>query len=353
MAGCVKVGFELEMSDIKTADAATVVYGDLLHWKDCYGENYDKPTLTYDRFHVVSDGTLCNSDGTCCMANYRDSEGCRQPADRSEGHPDHLKWKGAELISPVFDWESAADVANVFSRCEEDYFPKFKKAGAVCNADLYDGLHVHIDISALSWTEVRELLVAIEPVQWQLGRLTSEWRRHEFFRAEELASLRTAKTRDEFDASYRTIRGHRGGLFLLPRWHDRIRRVVDIGPYLDPNRPDTIEFRCFRAAMDTAYIAECIELALDVLRGCHRTGFEEEIETRVEELLRKHRKHIFNGEFAGEVLSGGPVPVLDELWRVAPDVKPKCNSIEDVLEEMRRQILEFQNRRRHSMKPTE
>ena len=140
---------------------------------------------------------------------------------------------------------------------------------------------------------------------------------------------------------------------MLPRWHDRIRRVVDIGPYLDPTRPDTIEFRCFRAAMDTAYIAECIELALDVLRGCHRTGFEEEIETRVEELLRQHRKHIFNGEFAGEVLSGGPVPVLDELWRVAPDVKPKCNSIEDVLEEMRRQILEFQNRSRHSMKPTE
>ena len=135
------------------------------------------------------------------MANYRDSEGCRQRADRSEGHTDHLKWKGAELISPVFDWESAAEVANVFSRCEDDYFPKFKEAGAVCKSDLYDGLHVHIDISALSWTEVRELLVAIEPVQWQLGRLTSEWRGHEFFRAEELTSLRTAKTRDAFDLS--------------------------------------------------------------------------------------------------------------------------------------------------------
>jgi hypothetical protein len=39
MTGHVKVGFELEMSDIKTADAATIVYGDLLHWKDCYGEH--------------------------------------------------------------------------------------------------------------------------------------------------------------------------------------------------------------------------------------------------------------------------------------------------------------------------
>ena len=231
-------------------------------------------------------------------------------------------------------------MANVFSRCEDDYFPKFKEAGAVCKSDLYDGLHVHIDISTLSWTEVRELLLAIEPVQWQLGRLTSEWRGHKFFRAEELASLRMAKTRDEFDASYRTIRGCRDGLFLLPRWHDRIRRVVDIGPYLDPNRPDTIEFRCFRAAMDTAYIAECIELALDVLRGCHRNGFEEEVEMRVEELLRKHRKHVFNGEFAGEVVSGGPVLVLDELWRVAPDVKDReCKSVEAVLEEMKREML--------------
>jgi hypothetical protein len=348
----VKVGFELEMSDIKTADAATIVYGDLLHWKDCYGEYCDKPTLTYDRFHVVSDGTLCNSDGTFCMVSYRDSEGNGQPADRSEGHPDHLKWKGAELISPVIDWESAADVANVFSRCEDDYFPKFKKVGAVCQADLNDGLHVHIDISALSWTEVRDLLLAIEPVQRQLGRLTSEWRGHEFFQAEEIASLRTAKTRDDFDTSYRTIRGSRGGLFLLPRWHDRIRRVVDIGPYLDPDRPDTIEFRCFRAAMDTAYIAECIELSLDVLRGCHRAGFQEEIETRVEKLLRKHRKHIFNAEFAGEVASGRLVPRFDELWRVTPDVEPKCSSIEDVLEEMRRNILEFQERSRRSTRLT-
>ena len=38
MTGHLKVGFELEMSDIKTVDAATIVYGDLVHWKDCYGE---------------------------------------------------------------------------------------------------------------------------------------------------------------------------------------------------------------------------------------------------------------------------------------------------------------------------
>ena len=269
MTGHLKVGFELEMSDIKTADAATIVYGDLVHWKDRYGD-HARPTLTYDRFHVMSDGTLRNSDGTRCMNSYRDSEGRWQRADRSEGHPDHLKWKGAELISPAFDWESAADVADVFSRCENDYFPRFKEAGAVCKADLHDGLHVHLDISALSWTEVRELLLAIMPVQWELCRLKSEWWGHQAFEDERLESLRTAKTRDEFDASYRTIRGPQGGLFLLPRWHDHIRRVVDVGPYLDPDRPDTIEFRCFRAAMDTAYIAECIELALEVLRGCHR-----------------------------------------------------------------------------------
>ena len=93
-----------------------------------------------------------------------------------------------------------------------------------------------------------------------------------------------------------------------------------------------------------------------MLRGCNRTGFEEEIETRVEELLRQHREHVFNGEFAGEVVSGGPVPVLDELWRVAPDIAPKegeCNSVEAVLEEMKRKIEEFQNRRRRSTKLTE
>lgn len=335
MTGHVKVGFELEMSDIKTADAATIVYGDLLHWKDRYG-NCAKPTLTYDRFHVMSDGTLYNSDGTVCMISYRDSEGRLQRANKSEGHPDHLKWKGAELISPAFDWDSAAEVADVFSRCEDDYFPKLKKAGAVCKADLNDALHVHLDISALSWTEVRELLLAIVPVQWELSRLKSEWWGYQLFRDEELESLRTAKTRDEFDARYMTIRGYRGGLFLLPRWHDRIRRVVDIGSYLDPDRPNTIEFRCFRAAMDTAYITECIELARDVLLACHRTGFEREIETRVEELLSKYREHVFSGELAGVAGTSGPPPTLDELWRVAPDVTPKhrdWNPLEALLAE--------------------
>ena len=318
----VKVGFELEISDIKTADAAIIVYGDLARWKDRCGD-HARPTLSYDRFHVVSDGTLINSDDTYCMYNYRDSEGCLQRADKSEGHPDHLKWKGAELISPAFDWDSAADVAGVFSRCEDDYFPKFKEAGAVCKADLFDGLHVHLDISALSWTEVRELLLAIVPVQWELCRLKSVWWGHQVFKDEELEALRTAKTRDEFDASYRTIRGWQAGLYLLPRWHDRIRRVVDIGPYLDPDRPDTIEFRCFRAAMDTDYIAACIELALDVLRGCHQTGFWKKIETRVANLLSKYQEHIFNGEFAGVAGIGGPPPELDELWRVALDAAPK------------------------------
>jgi hypothetical protein len=322
MTGCAKVGFELEMSDIKTADAATIVYGDLAQWKDCYGD-HARPTLTYDRFHVVSDCTLYNSDGTVCMDSYRDSEGCYQGADKSEGHPDHLKWKGAELISPAFDWESAGEVADVFSRCEDDYFPTFKAAGAVCRADLNDGLHVHLDISELSWREVRELLLAIVPVQWELCRLKSEWGGHQVFKDKELESLRTAKTRDEFDTCYRTIRSSQGGLYLLPRWQDRIRRVVDIGPYLDPDRPDTIEFRCFRAAMDTAYIAECIEFAREVLKGCHRTGFWKEIEQRVEELLRKHRDHVFNDELAGVAGVGGPPPELAELWRVATDVPPK------------------------------
>jgi hypothetical protein len=319
MTGHLKVGFELEMSDIKTVDAATIVYGDLVHWKDRYGD-HARPTLTYDRFHVVSDGTLYNSDGTFCMSSYRDSEGRLQRADKSEGHPDHLKWKGAELISPAFDWDSTAEVAELFSRCEDDYFPKFREAGGVCRADLYDALHVHLDISALSWTEVRELLLAIVPVQWELCRLKSGWWGHQVFQDEELESLRTAKTRDEFDACYRTIRSWQGGLYLLPRWHDRIRRVVDIGPYLDPDRPDTIEFRCFRAAMDTAYTAECIELAREVLNGCHDTGFWKKIETQVERMLRSHWEHVFNDESAGVAGVGSSPPELDELWRVAPDI---------------------------------
>ena len=273
------------------------------------------------------------------------------------GHPDHLKWKGAELISPAFDWESTGNVAAVLSRCEDDYFPRLKEAGAVCKADLRDGLHVHFDISALSWTEVRELLLAIVPVQMELSRLKSEWWGHHLFQRDELESFRTAKTQNEFDVRYRTIRSWEGGLFLLPRWHDRIRRIVDVGPYLDPNRPDTIEFRCFRAAMDTSYIAECIDLAREVLRGCHRTGFANDIETRVEELLRKHQEHVFNDELAGLAGTGGPPPELDELWRVTPDVALKdrvrergCDPLDGLLAE--EEEIEREARRREEQATT-
>jgi hypothetical protein len=309
------VGFELEMSDIKTVDAATIVYGNLDHWKDRHGHHV-KPTLTYDRFHVVSDATLRNSDRTGCMISYIDSEGRRQPADSSEGHPDHLRWKGAELISPAFDWESDAR-RMVLGRCEYDFFPRFKEAGAVCKPHLCDGLHVHIDISALSWKEVRDLLLAIESVQWELGRLTSEWYGHRFFSPKELESLRAADTPEAFDASYRTIQ-YGTGRYLLPRYDDRIRRVVDIGPYLDPNRPNTIEFRCFRAAMDTSYIDDCIRLALAVVDGHDHADFVKDITIHVWELLWAYREEVFTGDSAGEVWQGGGPPYgVDESWRIA------------------------------------
>jgi hypothetical protein len=82
MTGHLKVGFELEISDIKTADTATIVYGDRVHWQDRYGDQARR-ALTYDQLRVMSDGTLLNSDGTVCMNSHRDSEG-RRPRTESE-----------------------------------------------------------------------------------------------------------------------------------------------------------------------------------------------------------------------------------------------------------------------------
>jgi hypothetical protein len=310
------VGFELEMSDIKTADAAAIVYDDPTQWQDRHGKDYIKPALTYDRFHVVSDPTLRNSDGTLCMRSYRDSDGRLQWADRSEGHPDHLMWKGAELISPPFDYCSRDGRQRLFSRCEDDYFPRLQTAGAVCSAELHDGLHVHVDISALDWTTVRDLLVSLRDVQWELHRLGTRWWGHQSFSDQTLEALQSAETREEFDAQYHTLRDDENRVYRLPRGHDYIRRVVDIGPYLDPDRPDTVEFRCFRAAMDRDYISMCISLALRVVDEYDHAGFLTDLTMRVYQLLWAFREDVYSDRDAGDANFGGPPLALDEAWRI-------------------------------------
>jgi len=259
MTGHVKVGFELEMSDILTKRAATIVYGDISEWHDRY-DTYSKPKLSYDRFHVMSDGSLINSDWTRCMSTFRSPSRLR-PAHASEGHPHHLKWKGAELISPVIDWDDpqARDRA---LRLAESYFKKFRRSGAICSPRLFDGLHVHIDISDLAWHEVGVLPRRIRLVQDLLVPLATYWKGISFFTYEQLLAFCACQTDEEFWEAYKTVDGR-----TYVEGDDEVRRIIDVGPYFDPARPNTIEFRCFRAALDVAYIASCIEFSIELLRG--------------------------------------------------------------------------------------
>jgi hypothetical protein len=251
------VGFELEMSDILTKRAATIVYGDISEWHDRYDDS--KPKLTYDRFHVMSDGSLLNSDRTRCMRNYTTARHIR-PACASEGHPHHLRWKGAELISPVIDWDDQQARDSALGRAES-YFKKFRRSKAICRPELFDGLHVHIDISDLDWDEVAVLPRRIRLVQDLLVPLATYWKGISFFTYEQLLTFIPCQTQEEFWEAYKTVDGK-----TYLEGDDEVRRIIDVGPYFDPARPDTIEFRCFRAALDVAYIASCVDFSIELLR---------------------------------------------------------------------------------------
>ncbi len=114
----------------------------------------------------------------------------------------------------------------------------------------------------LDWHEVAVLPRRIRLVQDLLVPLATYWKGISFFTYEQLLTFIACQTEEEFWEAYKTVDGR-----TYVEGDDEVRRIIDVGPYFDPARPDTIEFRCFRAALDVAYIASCVEFSIELLRA--------------------------------------------------------------------------------------
>jgi hypothetical protein len=263
-----KIGFELEMSDILTADAALIVHGSLDNWEDRWG-GYNKPQLDYSKWNVQSDGTLKNSDGTICMNSYKE-DGIYYRASNSRKSNDRLKWRGAELISPIIPLDE------LDNRLEEasQFIEQFKSKGAIFSSELYNSLHIHVNVFDYTKDEVRSWLPFIKRVQKGLDELGNNWKGRKFYTDEEIENLVGCRL-EEFNDLYTTLPSGRKTSFNA----NGARRIVDIGPKFNPDKPDTIEFRCFKAIPTEEYIRACISLCVYLvdswkIRQCNLEEFD-------------------------------------------------------------------------------
>ena len=246
-----KIGFELEMSDILTAEAALIIHGSLDNWEDRWG-GYNKPKLDYSKWNIQSDGTLKNSDGTICMNSYQE-DGVYYKANNSRKSKDRYRWRGAELISPIIPLDELDE------RLEEasQFIEEFKYCGATFSSELFNSLHIHIDISDVELEKVQSWISYIFLVQSDLDKLGNDWHGRKLFTQEEVNRLTNCPL-EEFNDYYTTLANGRKASFNA----NGIRRIVDVGPRFNPSKPNTIEFRCFKSIPDVRYIRACIELCL-------------------------------------------------------------------------------------------
>lgn len=248
-----KLGFELDMSDILTVDAAQIVYGDVSLWKDRWG-TYSKPLLDYSDWNLQSDASIRNSDGTRCMVSFRDEEGKKRLANPSSISKDRYKWRGAELISPAFELEDLPRIKVEF----EDYIERLVHKGAIFKKYLFSMLHVHVDVSDVPEEEIMLWVQQIYNVQDELDLLGNSWRKRYKVTPPELEKWKAViPDRDRVcDLLIRTSEGEE------KFWgHDETRRIVDISHVFREEKANTVEFRTFAGIPNWEYIEACLELS--------------------------------------------------------------------------------------------
>jgi len=256
------VGFELEMSDIKTIDAAEIVYEDLTLWQDRWG-TYSKPHLNYDRWHVQSDGSIRNSNKTRCMTTYLDETGAKCIANPSKISKHRALWQGAELISPVFTL--GPEIEKIREEFET-YVDKFIRKGAVFEKHLFNSLHIHVGIPNVSEEDAMFWMQDIYNVQDTLDSLGNDWKKRNKLTPPELAKFMDAAENKDQGKFTELLQQTKDGKEKF--WdHDEVRRIVDIAHKFRIDRPNTIEFRCFSPVPIWPYIEECLLLSIWLIQN--------------------------------------------------------------------------------------
>lgn len=256
-----KFGIELEFSDIKTIDAAKLVYDyqkiNIDDWQDIYNLKLgNKPKLKYDFWNVISDHTIKNSDGSVCMKTYKTEKNTFKKCSVFKGSKDRYKWQGVELISPVF-----SDL-ELFKKELKIYLDLLIKNNAVVKRNLDNALHVHIDISDLFFLEVKKIIPIIYKIQNSFIKfLTIDGLPIPLYTKDSVDKLISSKDEEEFWGIYRNM----DGSILHPEASEH-RRIIDVGPWFCESKNfKTIEFRAYSSSINIEYIVECVKLSLDTV----------------------------------------------------------------------------------------
>jgi hypothetical protein len=271
-----KVGVEIEVSDIRVVEAARLVFEatdrDFKTWEDRWGP-YSKPKLKYDRWNVVSDGSLYNTDGSRCMWTYLEG-GQMKKASSSKSSGDRDKWLGAELVSPATE-----DVDKLVSEMQM-LINLLVENGATMTRKNVNAFHVHIDISDLEFENLKRWPRLIYEMQDTFDILSTKWKKRAFYTLEEIERLEQCNDAKKFWEEYRYIKGRiRHGNF------DGHRRLLDIGPWFNVEKSyKTIEFRGFSATKNVQHMSSCIKLALDTVEHLSRGEVVPDLEQRIAEM---------------------------------------------------------------------
>jgi len=254
-------GIELEVSDIKTIDVVNLVYKyqkiNVDSWKDIYSVKLgNKPKLDYSIWNVVSDHTIKNSDGSICMKTYIANNGLLKNCSVFDGSKDRYMWKGAELISPIFN-----SVDN-FKKELYKYITLLLNNKAIIKRNLDNALHVHIDISDLTFLDIKKIIPKIYKIQNSFVKfLTIDGLPIPLYTKDSIHKLISSKNEEEFWNIYRNM----DGSILHPEASEH-RRIIDIGPWFCKSKNfKTIEFRAYSSSTNIDYIVECVKLSLDTV----------------------------------------------------------------------------------------
>jgi hypothetical protein len=252
------VGVELEFADINAYDAAKMLnqhFGyNFDEWQDEIFRSIDTVSVfDYSKWNFVSDSSILNSNGTYSARSFIENGEVVKADKRIEEH--RRKWSGIEIISPKTDsyfklFESLEDVMQImFSN------------GAAVNKALDTALHVHVDISDLSFEQLKALPRRIAKIETDLQILSTNVL-NPTHSLELVNRLEICNDIDEFCIEYHKVDG---GNYFRSFKTTKNRRVINLSPFLfRAIEHKTAEYRPFAMSTSVEYVYGCILLSLEI-----------------------------------------------------------------------------------------
>jgi hypothetical protein len=192
------------------------------------------------------------------MSTWRTPDGLIECLGVSKSARGHYLWKGAEILSPAH--EVTDD--RIYEELER-MLPHCYAAGARVVPKGQATLHVHVDVSDVSFVELKSWLPKILEVQQLFAEVQDPTYRQLPMLSESFVEKLMPLNETEFLQAWFT---HRGKVRNGDTW--AVRRVIDVTPAIDETkRFSTVEFRTFPARLDAEYVRVCCLICVCLIQA--------------------------------------------------------------------------------------